>query len=129
MLLPAIAVLIAGPPCSGKTTLAEQLANAGDVVLDFDAVARELGSPARWMHQEPYRTQAEMRMRDLMDRLPGSAPGTAYVIRSVPDPRHRATTARKLQAKAVHLLDPGMDECVRRSEVDGRPDGTVESIA
>lgn len=48
--LPAQVVLICGPPCSGKTTLTKQLANPGDVVLDLDAIAQELGSPRQWMH-------------------------------------------------------------------------------
>lgn len=127
--LPARAVLICGPPCAGKTTLAHQLAvGPDDVVLDFDTIARELGSPDRWMHADPYRAQAEQRMRELLRRLPGTAPGTAYVIRSLPNPSHRAITAKAIKATSTWLLDPGATECRRRATTDHRPPATEESI-
>lgn len=128
-LLPANVILICGPPCSGKTTLANELAQSGDLVLDFDAIARELGSTKEWWHDEPYRGQAERRMREVMDRLPGSAPGTAYVIRSLPEGQHRAITARRMKASACWVINPGEAECKRRAEQDGRPQGTVAYIA
>lgn len=126
--LPGWVVVIAGPPCSGKSTLAARLAGSGDVVLDFDVIARALGSPASWLHAEPYRTRAEARMRELMGWLPGHGSGTAYVVRSLPDPRHRATTVRLLRARVAYVVDPGVAECLRRCEVDGRPVGTVGEI-
>lgn len=65
--LPARVVLICGPPCSGKTTLAN---------------ARELGSPSDWWHDEPYRGQAERRIREarLRAEQDGRPPGTVAYI-------------------------------------------------
>lgn len=121
--------MICGPPCSGKTTLAEHLANPGDVVLDFDAVAQELGSPRRWLHDQPYAEQAERVMRQVMARLPGSAPGTAYVLRALPQGQHRAITSKTIKAEVCWVLDPGEAECVRRALAEDRPEGTTAFIA
>lgn len=56
-------VALCGPPCAGKTTLANNLSRPGDAILDFDDIARALGSPDPWMHPEPYRTMAEPQLR------------------------------------------------------------------
>lgn len=37
--------LICGPPVAGKTTLAKRLAQPGDLILDLDTIAKQLGSP------------------------------------------------------------------------------------
>lgn len=128
--LPARVILLCGPPCGGKTTRAGELALAEphNLVVDFDDVARSLGSPALWLHPEPYRSQAEQQMVQLLNRLPGNGPGTAYVIRSLPRRQQRAIAARLTRAEQVHVVDPGMDECLRRATVDGRPEGTADQI-
>lgn len=128
--LPGRVVLICGPPCAGKTTTARRMATGStDVVVDFDVVARELGSPVQWLHPEPYRTQAEQQVVQLLTRLPGGGEGTAYVIRSLPRAQQRAIAARISNAAATLVLDPGGAECLRRATVDGRPEGTAEQIA
>lgn len=128
MILPTRTTLIAGPPCSGKTHLADSLAEPGDVVLDFDVIARDLGSPAQWLHPEPFRSQAEARMRELLDQLPGQGPGRAYVIRAAPTARARAITVRSIRADQCIVLDPGPTVCHERAARDGRPEGTHEQI-
>ncbi|SDK30716.1 AAA domain-containing protein [Lentzea albidocapillata subsp. violacea] len=121
-------VLIAGPPCSGKTTLALQLAQADDLLVDRDAIARQLGSPRNHMHSRYVTRLAELRMRALLARLQaGDFTGTAYVVRCLPRQAQRNALARRLGAE-VRLLDPGLAECLRRATVDGRPRGTTEAI-
>lgn len=128
MSLPARVVVITGPPCAGKTTLAHRLADDGDLILDFDQIARDCGSPVDWMHPEPYRTQAEQHMRTTMDALPGTGTGTAYVIRSAPAARHRAILTRTLNTTSCIVIKPRIDECHQRADTDGRPRGTHEQI-
>lgn len=118
--------LITGPPCSGKTTLARDRAQPGDLVLDFDDVCVELGSPHQWGHTPEVRRHADAVMWQRIHRLPQHA-GDAYVIRCAADPRLRTRLARMLGA-TVWVLNPGMAECVRRARADRRPRGTEVAI-
>lgn len=129
MTLPSDVVLIAGAPCSGKTTLAHDLAGPSDLVVDFDDIARRLGSPVMWLHPEPYRSQAEAEMRSVLDQLPGRGDGTAYVIRSAPTARARALAVKAIGASLCVVVGTSEAECHERADRDGRPDGTHEQIA
>lgn len=120
-------VIIAGPPCAGKSTLAQRLAMPGDVVLDRDDMARRLGSPKWWMHDYRYGVAAERWMQRELRRLAWGVTGTAYVVRGLPRQHERDALAARLSAE-VRLLDPGMNECIRRAIADGRPVGTVDGI-
>lgn len=118
--------LLCGPPCAGKTTLAHQQSRPGDAVLDFDDIARALGSPDPWQHPEPYRTMADQEFQAQLRWLTtATRDGTGWVIRSAPRPNHRAQLAHSLNA-TVYLVDPGKAECLRRA--DQRPGGTRRAI-
>jgi hypothetical protein len=39
--------IVTGPPCAGKTTYVAQHAQPGDIIIDFDAMARALGAHDR----------------------------------------------------------------------------------
>lgn len=120
--------LIAGPPCAGKSTLAVELAGPGDLVIDRDVIARRLGSTRLHMHT-PYITRlAEQRMRAELAQLARSTEDvTAYVVRCMPRAQQRRSWAARFDA-TVQLLDPGLDECLRRARQDGRPPGTFQAI-
>lgn len=126
--LPARSVLVAGPPCSGKTTYVELHKGEDDLVLDFDSIARDLGSPVQWLHPQPYRGHAEKIMRARIADLPGTGPGTAWVIRSAAQPQVRAIASRQMRAAACILIDPGINVCLARAKADGRPTGTADQI-
>jgi len=121
-------VVLCGPPCAGKTTLVHRLTHPGDWVLDYDDLARALGSPARWIHPEPYRTMAE---QDMQHRIHSAyhqpCDGTAWVIRTCPKPHQRAALAHHWQA-SVYVLDPGEQQCRHRATLDARPRGTLTRI-
>jgi predicted kinase len=121
-------VFLCGPPCSGKTTLAHAVAQPDDVVLDYDDIARALGSPVPWSHPEPWRTAAEHDMQAAIARAAAHlSDGTAWVIRTAPRAQQRAGLAQQWHA-TVYLLNPGRSECTRRAKTDQRPSGTSRSI-
>lgn len=119
--------VLAGPPCSGKTTLATSLAKPRDLVLDFDAICCELDGRPGWDHAPEVRSRAAEVFRV---RLAHAAhhPGYVYVIRSAASAAQRVSLARQLWAQ-VWLLDPGRDECERRARRDQRPSYTFAGIA
>lgn len=119
--------VIAGPPCSGKTTLARHLAAPDHVVLDFDEIAVRLGSGRRWLHSPAVIAAANQRMQLALTELAARDDDvTAWVIRAAPRPAVRERLARALNAR-VWVLDPGMAECLRRAR-RGRPYGTDREI-
>lgn len=121
-------VLIAGPPCAGKSTLALELAAPGDLVVDRDVIARALGSTRLHMHAPAITAAAERQVRADLGRLHRLDPGqTAYVVRCLPRAADREQLARRLRA-TVRLVDPGLAECLRRAGRDGRPPGTHAAI-
>jgi predicted kinase len=119
--------LLAGPPCSGKSTLAGKLAKPGDPILDFDTICAELDGRPGWDHNRATQRRAEALMARRMRQLHHHA-GDAYVIRCAPDRIQRAHLARQLQA-TVWVLNPGKDTCLRRARADRRPASTVSGIA
>lgn len=126
--MPRHVTLIAGPSCSGKSTLARSLAQPGDVILDLDVIAQQLGSPTRWRHNPDLAAQAEECMTQALRRLARTEHVTAYVIRCAPHPAQRAQLARAIKADVVHVLHPPMHEVLARARRDGRPKGAATTI-
>lgn len=117
--------VIVGPPCSGKSTYAMRMARDGDVVVDYDAIAVALGS--RRAHEAP-RAVADVaaRARDAAIGRAIAKRWPAWVIHSRPT-REQVDEYARAGARLV-LLDPGVEECLRRCDADGRPPGTARRI-
>lgn len=106
--------VIAGPPCSGKTTYARQHARPGDIVIDFDAIAQALGSLDGHDH--------DPRIREITAAAWSAAveyAGTrAWVIDSRPT-RIRQFAYQRARARIVKLDAPA-DELHRRADAGSR---------
>lgn len=116
-------VLIAGPPASGKSTLARLVADdIGGQVIDFDAIAAEFGSAG---HEHPKaiseRAHAEVARRMRLD-------GPAVLVKSAPDPTDREALAREFRADTVYVIPLAPDVAKGRAVGDGRPRWTADSI-
>ncbi len=121
-------VLVAGPPCAGKTTYVEERAQPGDLVLDLDWIARDLGSTRYWHHDPATLARADAVMRREVLGVAGTRAGRVWIIRCVPDGRARTGLARLVRADQVVVLLPRGSTLVARAR--RRPDvqGTVTAI-
>lgn len=51
--------VVSGPPCSGKSTYVRERAKPGDLVIDFDLIAKALGSPLEHGHADHHVVAAQ----------------------------------------------------------------------
>ena len=114
--------IVTGAPCSGKTSYVQSHAQEGEVIIDYDLIAKAIGAgdhrPA-----EPYRSTAfVMRRAGIDDVLEKGTP--AWIIHTDPSAQQVARYAAA-GAEFIHM-DASMEECLERAK--DRPEGTAEAI-
>ena len=119
--------VVVGPPCAGKSTYVAENAEPDELRIDFDAIAQTLGSSVAHAATGNVKDAAFAARAALIDHALAHPDATAWII-------HTAPTAAQLDAykaadAAVHVVDPGVDVCLRRAEDDDRPDHTAGAIA
>lgn len=119
-----VVVIVAGPPCSGKSTYVREHAAPGDLVVDFDALAIEAGSSVSHVHRAEFKEAAGVRVAELLAEVEAGHHPRAWIIRTTVDP----DLVDRLGARVV-VLNPGRDTLVARAEARGRhTDYTVRVI-
>jgi len=94
-------ILVAGPPCGGKTTYVQTHAQPGDEVVDYDAIVAEGGTSQDW--------------RRRVDAPP--TPGKdRWVIWTAPMRQHRGRFRAMHDAEVVVVWAPE-DVCMARAKV------------
>jgi hypothetical protein len=121
--------LVYGPPCAGKSTYVEQHAHLGDVVLDLDVIAREIGSRQQWGHAPHIVRQANRLWREQAMAIGRAEDIRAWVIRGAPGARERANVARLIRATDVTLLLPDEPTLLARAHRRPRVQHTLGAIA
>ena len=109
-------IIVAGPPCSGKTTFAKIHALAGDEVLDYDVVHAELTGLPLYVHDE---TQISRTVDEFGGRARAMRQG--WIVRTAPTAAARAAAREAMQARSI-VLEVWPGECLARLEASGRPD-------
>jgi shikimate kinase len=109
-------ILVAGAPCSGKTTFAKAHALAGDEILDYDVVHAELTNLELYVHDE---SQISRSVSEFGRRARAMRQG--WIIATAPSIDRRRALRKSLQARSIVLeIWPG--ECLARLERSDRPD-------
>lgn len=118
--------IVCGPPCSGKTTYVQERANPADMVIDYDDIARQLGSPRTHNHDIKYHARVESIIRQAC-RAIGKIEANAWVIRSLPSRDERDALARRLGAEVV-VIDAPDEVLLARAQQRPDPSKTIAAI-
>jgi dephospho-CoA kinase len=108
-------IIVTGPPCSGKTTWVRGQARAGDVVVDYDALAHALAAPGADSHDHPRHIKTiayRARRAAIEEALKHIDRVDVYVIHS--QPSADALTRYAEHGARVVTIDPGRDIVMRR---------------
>lgn len=107
--------LICGPPCAGKSTLATELAQDGDLVLCVDSLAKAEGSLVEHNHTGHFFGVAQKRFSELCRQVRDDPEASAWVVRCAPEPHLRRELAEQVGATHSIVLLPNMRVAVQRA--------------
>lgn len=118
--------IILGAPCSGKSNYVDSKAQPDDVRIDYDRIAKAIGSSVEHESTGAVRDIAlSMRWTAIYKILDGIE-SDAWVIHTAPD---EGLIAKYSEAGAQFImLDTTEEECISRAKNDNRPEGTIEVI-
>ena len=118
--------VVVGPPCSGKSTYIETNANPGDLIVDFDKIAKALGA-VESHNSEGIVKEASFSARDGAIEIALRNPKEeSWIIHTNPS-EEQMERYTDVNADIIKL-DPGMEECLARAEHEGRPQRVIDSI-
>ena len=109
--------VVTGPPCAGKSTYIREHAEPGELVVDFDAIAKALGAVDD--HKSDGMVLEAARAARAAAIEVAKAGDAGWIIDTY-------LTGTYPETAEIVLLDPGKDVCIERAKE--RPEGTVEEI-
>lgn len=117
--------VVIGAPCSGKSTYVQEHRQAGDVVIDYDLIAKALGFEGDHLATGNIRLCA-LAAREAAIKKAIDLGADAWVIHTAPTDAQ--AEEYELAGAEWIVMETDMETCLARCEQDGRPDGTAEII-
>jgi len=118
--------VVIGPPTAGKSTYVAEHARTGDVIVDYDAIAKALGFAADHDVEGSIRLVTRSARVGAINRIVDGLDDDAWIIATKPKP-FRLLAYAKAGAEFV-IVDPGREECLRRAKLQSRPPGVFAAI-
>jgi hypothetical protein len=112
--------IVAGPPCSGKTTFVEQHKRPDDLVFDYDVIQRELSGRTLYDHDPELVDEALAIRERIFEQLERDPDRSAWIITATPRAAELRAMRDRLGAQVV-LLQVDRGEAHRRCDADDRP--------
>lgn len=112
--------IVAGAPCSGKSSYVREHARAGDVIYDYDALHQALSGQASHHHLDAIRPYVLAARAEIFAQLEAHKQQSAWLITSTSSADELRRMQDRFGAETV-LLYVERDEAHRRCELDGRP--------
>ena len=112
--------LVYGSPCSGKSTLVEQMRNRGDLIVDMDMIYVGISGCELYDKPDNIRTNA-FRVRDvLIDNIKTRYGhwNKAFIVGGYPHKQERDELAMKLGAEQIYC-NATQEECMARAKERG----------
>lgn len=118
--------VVIGPPCAGRSTYVKEHAKAGELRVDFDAIAQTLGASSKH-ESEGLVKDAAFKARDvIIDLALKNSKEESWIIHTKPTAK-QMESYKSAGAEFIEL-DPGKDVCLERAKADERPPLTYEAI-
>ena len=106
--------IVMGPPCGGKSTYVSEHAEKGDLIIDYDLIAKALGAPISHAADGIIKQAAFDARESAILRALSEPKENAWIIHTSPTEEH----IKRYEAVGAEFveLDPGRETCLERAK-------------
>jgi hypothetical protein len=120
---PTHITLVMGPPAAGKSTYVRTHARAGDLIVDYDAIATSLGANAH-THGQALHPAINAARNAILRQLRRGETGAerAWILSANPE------ADRRFPFHELVMVDPGLDVALENARTAHRPRDYMDAI-